>query len=49
MWPARASRETAGAWVVAPWTKHAFAAVWASHTHPLTMAGAKKIVARHAQ
>jgi hypothetical protein len=72
MWPARASRETAGAWVVArppqigarkvgwairyngsshalPWTKHAFAAVWASHTQSLTMAGAKKIVARRAQ
>ena len=32
-----------------PWTKHAFAAVWASHTQSLTMAGAKKIVARRAQ
>lgn len=32
-----------------PWTKHAFAAVLPSHTSPLTMAGAKKIVARRAQ
>ena len=32
-----------------PWTEHAFAAVWASHTQSLTMAGEKKIVARRAQ
>lgn len=32
-----------------PWTKRAFAAALASHKSPLTMVGAKKIVARRAQ